>query len=246
MEHALSCTKGGFPSIRHNKIRNMTATLLTEMCHDVCIEPGLQLVTNEALMGGSANRQDGAWLAIAANAFWGGTFEKIFIDVRVFNPHVPSNRHTQLPSCYRKHEQVKKCAYEQRIREVEHTSFTPLVISATGSLANEASILYKRMSSACLKMGSPLQQHIVLAALLFGFLPPIYVLLSRPSKELGCHVDMPSGFPQWSTSSTPNRTFHPIQTSILSFLLLIFFIYLYCYLSITTSLSYVYLFPPRG
>ena len=56
VEHALSCAKGGFPSIRHN---------------------------------------------------------------------APSNRHTQLPSCYRKHEQMKKRTYEQRIREVEHASFTP-------------------------------------------------------------------------------------------------------------------------
>ena len=104
-------------------------------------------MTNEALMGASANRQDGARLDIAANGFWGGTFEKTFIDVRVFNPHAPSNRHTQLPSCYRKHEQMKKRAYEQRIREVEHASFTPLVISATGGLANEASTFYKRLAS---------------------------------------------------------------------------------------------------
>ena len=50
-----------------------------------------------------ANRQDGARLDIAANGFWGGTFERTFFDVRVLNPHAPSNRHTQLSSCYRKH-----------------------------------------------------------------------------------------------------------------------------------------------
>ena len=147
MEHALSCAKGGFPSIRHNEIRNLMATLLTEVCHDVRIEPGLQPVTNETLTGASANRQDGARLDIAANGFLGGTFERTFFDVRVFNPHAPSNRHTQLSSCYRKHEQMKKSAYEERIREVEHASFTPLVISATGGLANEASTFYKRLAS---------------------------------------------------------------------------------------------------
>ena len=147
VEHALSCAKGGFPSIRHNEIRNLTATLLTEVCHNVSIEPGLQPVPNETLTGASANRQDGARLDIAANGFWGGTFERTFFDVRVFDPHAPSNRHTQLSSCYRKHEQTKKRAYEQRIREVEHSSFTPLVISATGGLANEASTFYKRLAS---------------------------------------------------------------------------------------------------
>ena len=147
-------------------------------------------------MGASANCQDGARLDITANGFWGGTFEKTFIDVRVFNPNAPSNRHTQLSSCYRKHEQMKKCAYEQRIREVEHASFTPLVIFATGGLANEASIFYKRLASACLKMGSPLQQHIVLAALYFGFLPPTFCYPSHQRStviEWTCHQNSHCG-----------------------------------------------------
>ena len=147
VERALSCAKGGFPSIRHNEIRNLTATLLTEVCHDMCIEPRLQPVSNETLAGASANRQDSGWLDIVASGFWGGTFEKTFFDVRMFNPHAPSNRHTQLLSCYRKHEQMKKCAYEQRIREVEHASFTPLVISTMGGLASKASTFYKRLAS---------------------------------------------------------------------------------------------------
>ena len=89
VEHALSCAMGGFPSIRHNEIRNLTATLLTEVCNDVCIEPELQPVTDEVLMGATANLQDGARLDIAANGFWGGTFERTYFDVRVFNPHAP-------------------------------------------------------------------------------------------------------------------------------------------------------------
>ena len=42
VEHALSCARGGFPSIRHNEIGDLTATLLTEVCNDVRIEPVLQ------------------------------------------------------------------------------------------------------------------------------------------------------------------------------------------------------------
>ena len=39
--------------------------------------------------------------------------------------------------------------YEQRVREVEHASFTrtPLVLSATGGMANEATVFYKRLAS---------------------------------------------------------------------------------------------------
>ena len=80
---------------------------------------------------------------IAANGFWGGRFERIFFDVRVFNPHASSNRH---PRCYRKHKLEKKRHYEQRVREVEHASFTPLVLSATGGMANEATVFYKRLA----------------------------------------------------------------------------------------------------
>ncbi len=68
-------------------------------------------------------------------------------DVRVFNPHAKSNRHPQMSSCYTKHERAKKRAYEQRVREVEQSSFTPLVLSATGGLGNEANTFYKRLAS---------------------------------------------------------------------------------------------------
>ena len=44
----------------------------------------------------------------------------------------------------------RKKTYEQRCREVKHSSFTPLVISATGGLAREATVFYKRLASACL------------------------------------------------------------------------------------------------
>ena len=60
--------------------------------------------------------------------------------------HAPSNRQP-LPSCYRKHENLKKRAYEQRVREVEHGSFIPLVFSLTGGMGNSASVCYKRLAS---------------------------------------------------------------------------------------------------
>ena len=151
MEHALSCPKGGFPSIRHNEIWDLTANLLTEVCSDVCIEPDLQPITGEVLIGATSNAQDGARLDIAANGFWGGRFERTYFDVRLFIPHAPSHRQSSLHACYRKQESLKKRAYEQRVREVEHSSFTPLVLSATGGMANEATTFYKRLAS-CLTM----------------------------------------------------------------------------------------------
>ena len=81
VEHALSCPKGGFPSLRHNEIRDLTANLLTEVCSDVCIEPELQPLTGEVLTGATSNVQDGARLDIAINTFWEGQSERTFLEV---------------------------------------------------------------------------------------------------------------------------------------------------------------------
>ena len=43
VEHALSCSYGEFPSIRHNEIRDLTAHLMSEVCHNVGIEPELDV-----------------------------------------------------------------------------------------------------------------------------------------------------------------------------------------------------------
>ena len=82
VEHALSCPCGGFPSIRHNEIRDLTATLLSEVCNDVCVKPDLQAITTEELSKRTANTTDGARLDIAANGFWGGRFKRTFVDVQ--------------------------------------------------------------------------------------------------------------------------------------------------------------------
>ena len=136
----------GFPTLRHNEIRDITASLLKEVCSDVCVEPDLQPVTHNQLDGASANSQDGARLDLSANGVWGGRHEKTFFDVRIFNPIAPSNRGLSPAATYRKHECEKKCAYE-RVREVEHSSFTPLVLSASGGMGTEATIFYKRLAT---------------------------------------------------------------------------------------------------
>ena len=120
VEHALSCPKGGYSSIRHNEIRDLTAHLLTEVCHNVAVEPHLQPLTGETLHGASSITQGGARLDVAADGFWGGRFERAFFDVKVFNPYARSNQRSTLAATYRSHENSKKRAYHQRIREVEH------------------------------------------------------------------------------------------------------------------------------
>ena len=92
-----------------------------------------------------ANSQDGARLDVRAQGFWGDAF----FDVRVFNPLAPSNRWPTLPQCFRSHEREKRRAYEQRVREVEHDSFTPLAFAATGGMGKAANITCARIVSNC-------------------------------------------------------------------------------------------------
>jgi len=81
------------------------------------------------------------------NGFWGGRSEIYFVDVRDFNPFAPSNCSTSLSSTFKKYENIKRRAYGQHVREVEHASFTPIVLAATGGLAHEAIIFYKHLAA---------------------------------------------------------------------------------------------------
>ena len=70
VDHALSCPKGGLPSLRHNEIRDLTAHLLTEVCHQVQVELKLQPVSNpDTFSHATANSQEGAQLDIVMNGF---------------------------------------------------------------------------------------------------------------------------------------------------------------------------------
>ena len=147
VEHAFICSRGGFPSFRHNELRDITAGLLTEICHNVGTEPPLQPLSGEQLRLRSSNREDGARLDIAAVNFWGRDRNRAFFDIRVFSPFAQSHRNTSLSQCYKKNEQEKKRAYDQRIREVERGSFSPLVFSTSGGMGPTANVVYKRIAS---------------------------------------------------------------------------------------------------
>ena len=144
--HALSCPTGGYPSLRHNELRDVTASMLSGVATDVAIEPHLQPLNGEIFRNRSAITEDGARLDIAANGVWGGRFERTMFDVRVFNPHVRSNQVHSIPSTYVRHEREKRRQYEERVLEVEHASFVPLVFSASGGMGKAASCFYKRLA----------------------------------------------------------------------------------------------------
>ena len=81
LTHALSCKKGGFVSLRHTHIRNITASLLTEVCKVVRVEPFLQQLTGESLQNQTA-RGNKDRLDICARGFWEAG-QAAFFDMRV-------------------------------------------------------------------------------------------------------------------------------------------------------------------
>ena len=145
LEHSLSCKKGGFVTIRHNTIRDLTAKMLTEVCKDVCVEPHLHPITGETLDEATANTSDEARLDIAARDFW-VPGKKAFFDIRVFNPVAGRYRNSKIPKACELNEKEKKRQYNQRVLNIEHGSFTPLVFTAMGGIGRESKLFYKRFS----------------------------------------------------------------------------------------------------
>ena len=105
--HAFSRSHGGFPSICHNELRDITAELMSKVCHNVGTEPPLQPITDELLIHHTANQEDGARLDVAADSFWGNDRQCAFFYIRVFNPLTPSYQNTPLAQCYKRNEQEK-------------------------------------------------------------------------------------------------------------------------------------------
>ena len=117
---------------------------MTEVCCNVCVEPHLQPLSGESLTRSTADTEDGACLDISAQGFWGNWHQRAFIDV---NPNVQTYRELQLASVYQRQEREKQRKYEQRIREVELGSFTPLIFSTSGGMAKSTTVAYKRLAS---------------------------------------------------------------------------------------------------
>ena len=133
LTHALSRKKGWFVSLRHNRIRNITALLLTDICKDVRVEPLLMQLTRESLQHHSAKGNE-VRLDICARGFW-EVGQVAFFDVRVFNPKATRYAILELSKSYEIKEKEKKKYYNEHIMQIEHGSFTPLAMSATGGMS---------------------------------------------------------------------------------------------------------------
>ena len=78
-------------------------------------------------------------------------------DVRVFDPSASRYLNQNLRQCYQRNEREKKNAYNERILNIEHGSFTPLVFTIQGGMSRECHMFYKRLSELIsIKRNEPL------------------------------------------------------------------------------------------
>ena len=84
---------------------------------------------------------------MAARGFWGDGSQKAYFDIRVFNPCAQTYLTMEHQTVYLRQEKEKRRQYQQRICEVEHGSFTPLVFSTTGGMGRAASVTFKRLAA---------------------------------------------------------------------------------------------------
>ena len=140
VDHALTCTTGGYVYMRHNRIRDTEAAILKEVCKDVRIEPELLPVETENGERAAKERLD-----VSAVGIW-SPMERSFLDVRVVHPNSPSYRDKSISQIYEQHEKQKKKKYNQRIVQIEKATFTPLVFSTTGGMAPECARYHKKVA----------------------------------------------------------------------------------------------------
>ena len=65
----MSCTKGGFVSIRYNDLRDLTAIIVSEICKDTETAPKFLPLSGEEIYGRTTNRSNKARLDIRARGF---------------------------------------------------------------------------------------------------------------------------------------------------------------------------------
>ena len=143
VDHTLNCKLGGYVTMRHNNIRNFEASLLSDVCKDVKIEPELLPIGDSTIH--SSNSAEKARLDVSAVGIW-SQMERTFLDVRVFHPNSASYLNTDPQQLYVQHEREKKRTYNDRILQVEKGSFSPLIFSTTGGMGPESTRFHKRVA----------------------------------------------------------------------------------------------------
>ena len=106
--------------------------MLSEVCQDIEIEPQLQSLTGENMSLQSANTEKRARIDVKVRGFYRHG-QCAFLDIRV--KHVNSRFNRALST--------------DRILEIEHGTFTPLIFGTNGAMGTECSAFNKILAKNC-------------------------------------------------------------------------------------------------
>ena len=118
--------------------------MLRMICTDVKTEPVLQEITGEELNRG-ANKEPDARLDVHARGFWNRQ-QSAFFHVRMCLANADSYRELSPKQILQLHENEKKRQYSRRVLEVEQGTFTPLVFTSAGGMADECKRFHMRLA----------------------------------------------------------------------------------------------------
>jgi hypothetical protein len=110
------------------------------------VEPKLQELSGEAFDYKSANKEADARSDIKCCGFWGRGMRQAYFDVKVVSPFARSYAHLKPEQLFRNAEKAKIREYGERVREVEHADFTPLVFTCAGGMAPQCHLVMKRLA----------------------------------------------------------------------------------------------------
>ena len=71
---------------------------------------------------------------------------KSFFDVRITHANADTNRSKPVQEILNANESAKKREYGDRVREIEHASFTPLVFTTNGAMGEETSRFHRMLA----------------------------------------------------------------------------------------------------
>ena len=118
----------------------------------------MQPLTGETLRFATANNEDGAHVDVSASRSGEINIRRHFFDVsfdvKMINAiNAPSYRGILISSLYQCFEREKQQKYEQRIREIEMGSFTPLVFSTLrGGMGHCCCCILQKTCFPCLSL----------------------------------------------------------------------------------------------
>ena len=127
------------------------------------------------------NNSNEAGEDIRTRGFW-ERGQQAFFDLRNFDPNACCYRNKSLQQCHFMNEQEKKRAYNERILQIDHNTFTPLVFSINGSIGKECQKFYSHLAQMISKKRDLLQSiysHWIRTKVCFGLLKPSLLYVEK-------------------------------------------------------------------